>query len=229
MQVLIDGDIVGYRCATSCLKQGVLVEPLEIAIMRCDELMHRILFETQSTSYRVFLSNGETFRHRLYPAYKANRPAEKPAYLQDIREHLVTAWKAELAMDIEADDLMGIAQSEASLGTTVIASIDKDLLQVPGKHYNFVKGEHYDISSLTGRHNFWMQMIMGDRSDNIPGYDGKMRTAIPKFLQPLVDDLYECETEEEMQTLVKDVYTDQDQFEINKTLFHILRKPLEEY
>lgn len=221
MQALIDGDIVAYRCSASCQKQGVVTEPLEIAIARTDELMHRILFDTGSESYRVFLSNGETFRHRLYPPYKANRAeVAKPEYLQSVREHLVTGWRAELAIDIEADDLMGIYQTDE----TIICSIDKDMLQVPGKHYNFVKMEHYDISQTTGDFNFWMQMIMGDRADNIPGYDGLMRQKVPKFLQPLVDDLYRCSTYRECEELIKDAYTDKEQFEINKKLFHILRE-----
>jgi len=237
VQALVDGDIVAYRSAASCEAAGpdkkrVPVEPLEIAIARADELLHRILFETGSKSYRIFLSSGETFRHRLYPAYKANRATmARPEYLQPVREHLITAWNAELSIGIEADDSLGIYQSQewnAHNASTIIASIDKDLLQVPGRHYNFVKNEFYEINELDGHRNFWMQMIMGDRADNIPGYDGKMRQTIPKFLQPLVDDLYECATYNEMETLVKDVYTDQEQYEINKTLFHILREPLAE-
>lgn len=227
MQALVDGDIVAYRSAASCEAAGpdkvrVPTVGVEIAIARADELMHRILFETSSTSYRVFLSNGETFRHRLYPAYKANRSElAKPHYLQAVREYLVTNWNAELANDIEADDLLGIHQLGAE---TVVCSIDKDLLQVPGRHYNFVKNEFYEINEIDGMRHFWFQMIMGDRADNVPGYDGKMRQTVPKFLQPLIDDLYECTTYNEMETLVKDVYTEEEQFEINKKLFHILRE-----
>lgn len=226
MQALIDGDICAYRSAASCEKAGDDKVrrpdvPVEIAIARCDDLMYRILQETGSTSYRVFLSAGETFRHRLYPAYKANRATmARPEYLQAVREHLLHQWNVELAIDIEADDKLGIYQSDNS----VICSIDKDLLQVPGQHYNFVKNEFYNINEVDGMRHFWFQMIMGDRADNVPGYDGKMRQTVPKFLQSLIDDLYRYETYEEMETLVKDVYTDEEQFKINKILFHILRE-----
>lgn len=110
----------------------------------------------------------------------------------------------------------------------VIASIDKDLLAIPGRHYNFVKQEFYNITPIAGMRHFYFQLIMGDRSDNIPGYDGVMRIKPPKFLLPLIADLEACETEEEMETLVKDVYTDKAQYEINKRLLWILREmPME--
>jgi len=233
MMALIDGDIVCYRCAASCQKQGAVVEPLEVALARTDDLMHRIIYETESTSYRVFLSGSENFRYAVYPAYKANRKdMAKPEYLQQVREHLVVAWKAELSDGIEADDEMGIAQySEYSQhrSSTTIASIDKDMLMIPGRHYNFVTNEFTEVSTLDGIKHFYLQLILGDRADNIPGYDGKMRSAsaIPKFLQPLVNDLNECTDEEDMDILVKEAYTDQDQYEINKKLLWILREPRE--
>jgi hypothetical protein len=31
------------------------------------------------------------------------------------------------------------------------------------------------VSPLEGLRNFYFQLIMGDKTDNIPGYDGKMR------------------------------------------------------
>lgn len=224
-QVLIDADLVAYRCAASCEKQGVVTESLEVALARAEELMHRIIFETGATSYRAFLSTGKTFRNDLYPEYKANRKdMKRPDFLQDVREYLITNWKAELAIGIEADDLLGIHQTE----TTIIASLDKDMLQVEGKHYNWVKQEMYDISPLSGRRHYYFQLVMGDRADNVPGYDGKMRNVVPKFLESKIQALEACETDEEMDALVREMYTDETQYEINKKIFYILREPLEE-
>lgn len=227
---LCDGDIVAYRPAASCEKAGpdgvrVPVESLEIGIARADELMHRILYETGATSYRIFLSGGENFRHHIYPQYKANRASlPRPEYLQPIREHLVKAWNAEVVVNIEADDAMGIYQTQ----DTIICSIDKDMLQVPGRHYNFVKNEFYDINDVDGRRHFWLQMIMGDRADNVPGYDGLMRQKVPKFLMPKITSLEEATTDEEMEAIVKEMYIDETQFEINKKLFFILREEPED-
>lgn len=218
--VLVDGDIVAYRCAASCLRQGQLVDPVEIAQVRVNDLMYRIIQETESTAYRVFIGGVDNFRYQLYPAYKGNRKdTEKPPWLEACREQLVVEWQAQVVNGMETDDMLGILQTD----DTVIASIDKDLLMIPGKHFNFVKQEFYNVSPLDGIRHFYLQLIMGDRSDNIPGYDGVMRIKPPKFLLPLIADLEACETEEEMDSLVKDVYTDKAQYEINKKLLWILR------
>jgi len=65
----------------------------------------------------------------------------------------------------EADDLLGINQTHE----TIICSIDKDLLMVSGRHYNFVKREHSEVSNKEGRWNFYKQLLTGDATDNIPG------------------------------------------------------------
>lgn len=223
--VLVDGDIVAYRCAASCLRQGVCVDPVEIAQVRVNDLMYRIIQETESTAYRVFIGGENNFRKEIYPAYKANRKdTEKPPWLDACREQLVVEWQAKVVNGMETDDMLGIEQGP----DTVIASIDKDLLMIPGKHYNFVKQEFYNITELDGMRHFYFQLIMGDRSDNIPGYDGKMRVSVPKFLQPAVNELYEMDTAEEMESYVKDIYSDKDQFEVNKKLLWILREKPED-
>lgn len=227
MIALIDGDIVAYRCAASCQQQGVLVEPLEVGIGRCEQLMERILQETGSTSYRCFFTGKNNFRKKIYPAYKAHRDdIPRPAYLGDIRDHLRALWSAEEVDTLEADDLMGIAQTEAMAqgNVTVICSLDKDMLQVPGLHYNWVKQQLSDIPPIWGWHNYYVQLIMGDRADNIPGYDGKMRQKVPKFLQDEVDYLLSLDDPDDMDEQVRTMYADQDQYEINKKLFWILRE-----
>lgn len=97
---------------------------------------------------------------------------------------------------------MGIHQNE----DTVICSLDKDMLMVPGYHYNWVKEEFTKITKHQGWVNFYTQLIMGDRSDNIAGYDGKMRVTIPQFLYPLLEEITSCDTPAEMFQVVQSVY-----------------------
>lgn len=239
--VLIDGDIVAYRSAASCQKREedgtiVLVEPLEIAIKRADELLQRIVDTTGATAYRVFITGNNNFRYEIYKDYKVHRKdVAKPAYLYPVIDHLIEEWNAIVSDGVEADDLMGIAQCEALNAPykpmdvvkdeTIISSIDKDLLMIPGRHYNFVKDEFYDVSEIDGMRHFYFQLIMGDRSDNIPGYDGIMRVKVPKFLLPKVNELMSLDNEKDMDALVKEMYTDTEQYEINKQLLWILREP----
>ena len=221
---IIDGDIICYRCAASCAKQGVTVEPVEVAILRVNELMQRILHDTQSTAYKVFLTGSNNFRLKYNPEYKANRKdTPKPEWLEQCREYLVTEWKATVSDGCEADDLMAMEQNE----NTIICTIDKDLLQVVGEHYNFVKQEFQTVTPLTARFNFYWQFIMGDRADNIFGFDGLCRDKVPQKMEWMVTALqYAClEGEKEAFEWVREQYNDDERLLMNGICLHMQRYP----
>ncbi len=116
---LVDGDLVCYRCAASCEKQGILIEPLEVAIYRTDELMRRILYEVNAVTYQVFLTGSNNFRLKYNPEYKANRKnMKRPEWLEQCREHLVVQWGAQVSDECEADDLLSIAQTKLIRAST---------------------------------------------------------------------------------------------------------------
>lgn len=213
---LIDGDIVCYRCAASCEKQGIVVEPVEVALFRIDDLMNRILHETGAEFYYPYLTGSDNFRTQYNPEYKANRKdMPKPRWLQQCREHLVVKWNATLADGCEADDLMAIEQTKQP-DETIICTIDKDLLQVPGKHYNFVKQEFRTISPIEGRFNFYWQFIMGDKSDNIFGFDGIARQTVPKKLEGIQHEMQELASDElAIFNYVRELYDDDDRLLMN--------------
>lgn len=167
---LLDGDIIAYRCAASCepTKSKPDREPLISAISRADELVYRCLNRLAPERYQVFLGGTENFRKQVDPNYKANRTQPKPEYLDAVRDLLVREWEAEVCAGYEADDGLGISAS----AETIIASIDKDLLQIPGRHYNFVKDEIIDVSPRDAARSFYGQMLTGDSSDNVHGIDG---------------------------------------------------------
>ena len=128
MKALIDGDIVVYRAAASAEEDDQW-----IAQARADQMMQDILADTGSTSYSVYLTGSGNFRREIAPSYKANRPDSRPKHWEAVREFLVTQHKAVVCNGFEADDQLGIDQDKTH-GATVICSIDKDLLQIPGKH-----------------------------------------------------------------------------------------------
>lgn len=152
-------------------REEIETDPLSFALQRAKMTIKKILLNTKANSYRGFLStSGDTTLFRLEIAktkeYKGNRKDfKKPDHYDGIREYLLKHYNIELVKGIEADDALGIHQNE----NTMIASIDKDLLQIPGKHYNFVKEEFYDIDEFTGWHNFYKQVLTGDKADNVPG------------------------------------------------------------
>jgi len=225
---LLDGDIICYRCAASCQKQGVVVEPVEVALMRVDELVQRILHETAAPDFQVFLTGSNNFRFTYNPEYKANRKdVPKPQWLEQCREYLVTKWNAEVSDGCEADDLMSIAQTR-NPDQTIICTIDKDLLQVPGDHYNFVKQEFQIITPLTGRYNFYWQFIMGDKADNIFGFDGLARSTVPKKMEWMVSELQEAcmKGEKDAFEWVREQYnSDDERLLMNGICLHMQRYP----
>lgn len=227
MIALIDGDIVAYRSAASCEpnKKRPYQEPLEVAILRAEELMKRIVDETKATAYICYLSGGSNFRYTYNPEYKANRTdVPRPPWLQPVREYLVTDWNAKVEDDQEADDAMGIAQCTAEKGTTTICTIDKDLLMIPGFHYNFVTGEHREQFPIPAIRHFYYQLIMGDRTDNIFGFDGLARQTIPKKLQHIFDELASYDDELDMFEFVRSLYNDDKRLLMNARCLWIRRK-----
>jgi len=216
IQVLIDGDIVAFRSGFSC-ESWVLDEhgekqkailPIEIAYARCNTMVENILAEVSTDNYKIFLTDSDgNFRKTVCADYKANRKdVARPIHLKALEEFLVHSWGAERAVGCEADDLLGICQTNNhELGIdSVIATIDKDLNTIPGKHYNFVKCEWNDVDEDEAQFNFYKQLAMGDTTDNITGVPGIGPKKAEKALQPYYGN--ELKLYEAVYGLYKDAY-----------------------
>lgn len=214
MQALLDGDVLIYRTAAVTTE-----EPLETAIELLQEYTDGVVEKAGCESASFFLTpkGKSTFRYKLCPTYKGNRPAERPKWLPDLREFAKEWYGAEEGNQCEADDLLGINQKD----DTVICSIDKDLLIIPGKHYNFVKDEFTTIDNYSGEFHFWCQMLIGDAADNVTGVAGIGKKKAPKKLEGL--------SPEDMEEEVKMLYDDPVRFIINYNLLRIWQKPWQLY
>jgi len=216
---LIDADIVCYRCAAASEN-----EIKEVAILRASELMQRIIDDTKAETYVAYLTGSDNYRYTYNPEYKANRKdVVRPRWLQDIREHIVVDWKASVEDGQEADDAMGIHQM--SNQDTVICSIDKDMLMIPGDHYNFVQGIYREQFAIPAIRHFYWQLIMGDRADNVFGFDGKARQTVPKKLEGVMAELESYDDELDMFQFVRSLYNDDQRLQINGICLWIRRQP----
>ena len=175
MIALIDMDLVCFRSAASAENESV-----GIAISRMKDLFEGIQTKVGATSYRAFLTGPNNFRKTINPLYKANRTAPKPQHLSALQQYAVKKLGAEWAPDtLEADDAMSIHQDKVG-GTTTICSLDKDMLQVPGKHFQWAIGtlswsrpdNFVEQTELEGLRLFYEQCIKGDSSDNVKGIPG---------------------------------------------------------
>jgi DNA polymerase-1 len=182
--------------------------------------MTDILRETGTEEYKAFLTGENNFRYKVFPEYKAfrlNKP--KPIHLAACNKHLVENWKAVVTDGYEADDALGIEQMALSHETdaTCIASIDKDLLTIPGKHYNFVKKEWHLVSPSQARHRFYTSLIVGDSADGIKGAIG----IGPKKAETI---LMGCETEEEYYSSCLNFFSCEEELLLNARCLYIWQK-----
>lgn len=161
------------------------VQPVEQAILICDVMIKDIRerYAAENPTCVVYLSGVGNYRNSVATraTYKGNRSGSvPPVHLKAIRQHLIDRG-AIVSQGEEADDLLGIAAT-AEPGS-IVCSIDKDLLQIPGRHYDFVKKEEVTISPKQAVLNFYAQVLSGDATDNVPGLTGIGPVKAKKILE----------------------------------------------
>lgn len=182
---IIDADIICYRV-------GFASEDVseEVCLARVTHLVNEIVYQDlKCDDYKAYITGKGNYRNELAVTepYKGNRKdAKRPVHYQAIRTHLQRLG-AELVEGSEADDAVA---TEATKTGGWIVSIDKDLDQVAGWHYNFVKHQEYYVTEEEGLRNLFTQVLTGDRTDNIIGLKG----IGPKKAEKLLQD---CKTERE--------------------------------
>jgi DNA polymerase-1 len=190
-----------------------------------DQLMRRILETVDADDHLAVLTGDNNFRYEIYPEYKANRKDKpKPTLLNAAREHLVLHWGATITDGYEADDRLGIEQCSEEFGTTCICSIDKDLKQIPGFHYNWRKNTRELVTPLDGWRSFYRSLLTGDSTDNISGVGriGPVKSA--RYINDLTNEVDMYET-------CKHLYGPDrlDEMTLNAKLLYIWRKENDEF
>jgi DNA polymerase-1 len=156
-------------------------DELDRVIAAVDESIHDILMTTKATHYLGFVQGSRnTFRHTMFPSYKANRKAENPGFMDkwktQIFDHLTGAWKFVPVVGVEVDDAVACAAKcfRDQKRDYTICGIDKDLAQIEGNHYNYDPKKRFSvyIDSSTAMRNLCLQILHGDSTDNIKGIPG---------------------------------------------------------
>ena len=149
----------------------------------------------------AFDTSKKTFRHEMYPEYKATR--EKMP--EEMREQLPYLWKLLKAMKIptleqpgfEADDIIGtlaVRANESNLDTYIVSG-DKDFMQLVNDHIFLYSPSGrqsdikiYDKDAVKDKWGVPPEKIidllglMGDSSDNVPGVMGVGEKTAVKLL-----------------------------------------------
>lgn len=176
--VLIDADIVAYRAAvnhwSSCELDGLAIENAhpELAIAEALAKVEAIRKATHAQDVVLaFTSSKSNFRKALYKQYKANRPS-KPSIYAQVAMAMSAKYPTDMVKGLEADDILGI-RGTGNPSRYIIASIDKDLVQIPCvRLYNWDTGRTSLATVAQANHAFHMQILTGDATDNYPGCPG---------------------------------------------------------
>ena len=180
------------------------------------------------------------FRIGFYPDYKSNRKnklSSRPPHFVPLKRSLLglsnegevanpildrcysvdKGWATVVAMPtLEADDVISMLHLE---NPGVVATIDKDLYQLPGEHIHLETLQRRYIDAKEGNRLLAQQCLSGDPTDNIPGVPGIGKVRAERLLADVLE-------EDHWDTIV-DKYTDSGQTEddayMNLMLVRMLR------
>ena len=217
LYLLIDGDMVCFRACSSVEKEidwgndiWTLHVDLNEAKERFESIMEMILTDAIDAhkyhgafEVKFCFSDTSNFRRSVLPTYKANRAGKrKPVGYKALVSWVKSEYDTITKATLEADDCMGIfATKPMYRDKCIIISGDKDLLCIPGYHYDFLRKEYGHSSDEDSLRHFYMQTLMGDATDGYPGCPkfgpataAKALKGVPKTIKdmwPVVVEAYE--------------------------------------
>jgi DNA polymerase-1 len=183
--ILVDGSSYLYR-AFHALPSLTNADGVATgATLGVTNMLNKLITEYDPSHIAVvFDARGKTFRHDLYPQYKANRPPMPPELRDQVEAIQEIVRKLGLPLvsvdGVEADDVIGTLarQAAANQQTTLISTGDKDMAQLVGEHVelmNTMNGESFNDDTVMKKFGVRPDQIIdylglvGDTSDNIPG------------------------------------------------------------
>lgn len=183
--LLVDADVLVHKISRAAEK--TVRWPNGVWSWWADEEEANLIYDTyidnlhkklNATEIIMCLSHDDNFRYEVYPEYKSGRRTSDsypPMLKQYIREKMPKEFTTYIVDGLEADDVLGMLLTNPNFrpGTTkILCTIDKDLDTVPGVHYNLDREELYDVPLEYADYRFYLQALMGDRTDGIPGCPG---------------------------------------------------------
>jgi DNA polymerase-1 len=167
------------------------MEILQRGYDRFEKLTFDILNEIEEhynvtkTNY-FFTKCKNNFRKQIDPQYKANR-TKRNKWVNELRDYLLEYWENSYAHDeYEADDLIYYNAETMAVNQYIICSIDKDLKQIQGLHFDYYQLKRYDengeifkirkgfknMTKIDCENLLCELFLVGDACDNIKGVKG---------------------------------------------------------
>ena len=206
---LIDGSAYIYRAYHAIAPLSNSKGLPTHAVLGFINMVRRLIREKRPEFIAIaFDSRGPVFRHKLYEAYKANRPP-MPEDLQlqipYIRKFVDASNILMLEeQGVEADDIIAsVVRTFTSTGhKVVLVSGDKDLLQLVGSNVSMwdpMQDKVMDRDSVHSKYAVYPEQLLdlfaliGDSADNVPGVMGVGPKTAEKLINSYgtLDGLYE--------------------------------------
>ena len=198
--LVIDGDILLWECALAVEEPvdwgddlWTLHADAAQAKIHLDVAFARLKDKLNATNIGVAFSSSENWRKSVLTTYKHNRKkTRKPVVFHALKEYARSTYKCIEVPTLEADDICGViltADNSSFYRTTadekILVSSDKDLLQIPGLHYNPNKPEDeiFEVTPDQAHYNHMFQTLTGDTVD---GYGGCPKVG-PKTAAKILD------------------------------------------
>lgn len=184
---------------TLIVDSAAWVEPFDKTELILTQKAKTIRAAARTDRMRWYLTKGSTLwrnEDAHIQEYKGNRKEmRKPLAYDHIRAYMQRKYRAKILEGLEADDGVAALARERP-GEVIICSPDKDLRTIPGLQLNPLShriGEGVVfVSELVACRNLYVQMLMGDKIDNIKGLSGdrhspgwgpvKAKAAIEQFI-----------------------------------------------
>ena len=183
--LVIDGDIFLWECCLAAEESfdwgddlWTLHADAHEVRLRLDIAFANLKEKMNAHSMAIALSSSSNWRKDVLSTYKAHRKkTRKPVVFHAMKEYVRETYKVFEINSLEADDVCGLLMSNRLWQTKfdkVIVTTDKDLLQIPGLHYNPNRPEEgiSEVSEEDGNYNFLFQALTGDAVDGYSGCPG---------------------------------------------------------
>lgn len=210
-RIIIDADTVVFASCTVCefelndMESGEIIYDIDLenAFTHSKEKLEFILDsiggKVENTELH-FTGGKESFRYKLleeaFPGqehrqYKFKRQKKHtPAGLDELKAKMLEHYDGKIHYDFEADDIVTYLKKQHG-DDSIMCAVDKDVWRnTPGIHWNYYSSLKYnidmkwvEISEDEAVYYQYLQAIIGDKSDNVPGLHGIGEAKAAKFIE----------------------------------------------
>ena len=179
MTLLIDADWLIYSSCCSCEQDIKWDENLHT--LHCDERDIHEMIDSRIEYYQniaddktdvvMCFTEYPTFRHEIFPEYKANRKNKrKPLALYGIVKQIQQRYESVSYTGLEGDDVLGLLATSKKYSNSIVVSPDKDMKTIP---CTLIANDDMELITKKKADRHWMiQALTGDSTDNFKGLIG---------------------------------------------------------